>query len=310
MSNQLTIFLLLMFSQALVPAAHAAPDAASCLTCHGAMQGSMEKEKGVIVNLNIDQDRFSKSVHSFLNCVECHMGFTSQPHQAPAARVDAAVQNLANALSAKSKIDAVAQAACAQVQCHGDVYKAYKASVHGQNVIVKKSSDGPVCTSCHGSPHYIQPRTGKDSRVNHFNVVETCGSCHEEKHLTEKYKFSPLVMERYKESFHGRKLKLGHSGAPACSDCHGAHDIRKAADPASPVSGANKLKTCGKCHPGATTKFVAAITHKPLHPVAHYAELGLIILTVGTFLFIIIHVLLDVYADIRDRLFRKGGNHE
>lgn len=308
MSNRLTVFLLLMFSVALIPAAHAAPDAASCLTCHGAMQGSVEKEKGVIVNLNVDQDRFSKSIHGSFDCVACHMGFTSQPHQAPAAKVDAAVQNLANTLSAKSTIDAVAQAAC--VQCHEDAYKAYKASVHGQNVIKKKSADGPVCTSCHGSPHYIQPRTSKDSRVNHFNVVETCGSCHEEKHLTEKYKFSPLVMERYKESFHGRKLKLGQSGAPACSDCHGAHDIRKAADPTSPVFGANKPKTCGKCHPGATTKFVAAITHKPLHPIAHYAEIGLIILTVGTFIFIIIHVLLDVYADIRDRLFRKGGNHD
>src|SRR3990172_8475704 len=104
MSNRLTVFLLLMFSLALIPAAHAAPDAASCLTCQGAMQGSVEKEKGVLVNLNIDQDKFSKSIHGAFDCVACHMSFTSQPHQAPAAKVAAAVQNLANALSAKSKI--------------------------------------------------------------------------------------------------------------------------------------------------------------------------------------------------------------
>jgi hypothetical protein len=128
--------------------------------------------------------------------------------------------------------------------------------------------------------------------------------------MAEKYGFSPLVVERYKESFHGRKLKVGHTGAPSCADCHGAHDIKSAKDPSSPVVGANKIKTCSKCHPGATEKFVAAVTHKPLHPIAHFAEIALIILTVGTFIFIIIHVLLDIYADIRDRLFRKGGNHE
>lgn len=308
MRNWLRTVLLLLCSFVLIPAAHAAPDAASCLTCHAAMQGNVEKEKGVVVSLNIDQEKFSKSVHGSFNCVDCHMAFTAQPHKGPSASVDKGIMDLANAISPKSKIDPVAQAACKQ--CHEDTYKAYKTSVHGQNVISKKSSDGPVCTSCHGSPHYIQSKSSKESQVNHFNIVHTCGSCHEEKHLTEKYKFSPLVMERYKESFHGRKLKVGHAGAPACSDCHGAHDIKKSSDASSPVVGANKITTCAKCHKGATAKFVAAITHQAPHPIAHFTEIGLIILTVGTFFFIIIHVLLDIYADIRERLFRKGGGHE
>jgi DnaJ-class molecular chaperone len=177
-------------------------------------------------------------------------------------------------------------------------------------VIIKKSSDGPVCTSCHGSPHYIQPKTSKESAVNHFNVVQTCGACHEEKMMSEKYGFSTHVMERYKESFHGRKLKVGHSGAPSCASCHGSHDIKSAKDPSSPVAGANKIKTCSKCHPGATDKFVAAITHKAMHPIAHFTELALIVLTMSVFAFICIHVLLDIFADIRERLFRKGGKHE
>ena len=125
---------------------------------------------------------------------------------------DSAVQALAAEISPKNNKDSIAQAAC--VTCHPDIYAAYKASVHGQNVIIKKSSDGPVCTSCHGSPHYIQPKTSKESAVNHFNVVQTCGVCHEEKIMSEKYGLSARVMERYKESFHGRKLKLGHSWCP------------------------------------------------------------------------------------------------
>jgi hypothetical protein len=92
--------------------------------------------------------------------------------------------------------------------------------------------------------------------------------------------------------------------------CHGSHDIKSDKDPSSPVVGENKIKTCSKCHPGATAKFVAAITHKPLHPIAHFSEIALIILMVSTFIFIIVHVLLDIYADVRDRLFRKGGSNE
>jgi len=298
MRNWLNSVLLLLFTLVLVPAAGAAPDAATCLGCHGSMEGAV----------NVNQEKYAKSVHGSFDCVQCHMTLKGAQHQGLSGKADKATQELAAAISSKSKTDPLAQAACAQ--CHPDVYEAYKGSVHGKNVIMKKSADGPVCTSCHGTPHYIQPKAAKDSAVNHFNVVRTCGTCHEEKHMAEKYGFSPLVMERYLESFHGRKLKVGHAGAPSCVSCHGSHGIISAKDPASPVAGANKMKTCGKCHAGATEKFVAAITHKPLHPIAHFAELALIVLTMGTFAFICIHVLLDIFADIRERLFRKGGKHE
>ncbi|HTF99396.1 MAG TPA: hypothetical protein VK654_02270 [Nitrospirota bacterium] len=289
---------LLLLAFAAITQAHAATDAATCLGCHGAMEGAV----------NVNQEKYTKSVHGSFDCVMCHMTLKGDQHKGLAGKPDKVTKDLAALLAAKSKIDPVAQAAC--TQCHPDVYEAYKASVHGQNVLVKKSTDGPVCTSCHGSPHYIQPKTSTESAVNHFNIVKTCGTCHEEKIMSEKYKFSENVMERYKESFHGRKLKVGHPGAPACSDCHGAHDIKDVKDPSSPVSPANKVKTCGKCHKGATPQFVAAITHQPLHPVAHFIEISLVILTVSTFIFIIIHVMLEIITDIRERVSRKGGKHE
>lgn len=300
MGNWLSALLLLLFTLGLVPAVGAATDAAMCLACHGSMEGA----------INVDQEKYSKSVHGGMNdCLMCHLTLKGPQHQGlSGGKPDSAVQALAAAIAAKSGEDSIAQAAC--VTCHPGIYAVYKASVHGQNVIIKKSSDGPVCTSCHGSPHYIQPKTSKESAVNHFNVVQACGACHEEKVMSEKYGFSTHVMERYKESFHGRKLKVGHSGAPSCASCHGSHDIRSARDAASPVAGENKRKTCAKCHEGATDKFVAAITHKPMHPIAHFTELALIILTMSVFAFICIHVLLDIIADIRDRLFRKGGKHE
>jgi hypothetical protein len=291
--------MLLLFTFLMISPAHAAADAATCLGCHGSMEG----------DLNVDQEKYSKSVHGSFDCVTCHMALKGDQHQGlGGAAPDKAVKDIAARLTSVSKVDPIAQAAC--VGCHPDIYAKYEDSIHGKNVMVKRSEDGPVCTSCHGIPHYIEARPSMASKVYLFNVVLTCGKCHEEKKMSEKYGLSPLVMERYLESFHGRKLKLGHPGAPSCASCHGAHDIKDVKDPSSPVGTVeNKMKTCGKCHKGATAKFVAAITHQPLHPVAHFAEIGLIILTLGTFVFIIVHVLLDIYADIRDRLFRKGGPH-
>jgi hypothetical protein len=262
-------------------------------------------------SVNVNQERFAKSVHGSFDCVTSHTGLKGAQHQGLSGGApDKAVKDFAAAIAPKGLKDPLAAAAC--VQCHPDKVEEYTGSIHGQNVIVKKSSDGPVCTSCHGTPHYIEKRPSMASKVYLFNIIETCGKCHEEKHIIEKYHFSPLVMERYKESFHGRKLKLGHTGAPSCANCHGAHNIVSVKDPKSPVGSVEaKKKTCGNaaCHPGATDKFVAAITHQPLHPIAHWTEISLIILTVSVFGFIIIHVLLDIFADIRDRLFRKGGGH-
>ena len=281
-----------------VPSAGAATDAATCLSCHGS------------AGMNtVDEKKYAASVHGSFDCVMCHMTPQGDQHKGLSGSTpDKAVSDLAAELTSRSKKDPIAQAAC--VGCHPAEYEAYKTSIHGQNVMVKKAGDGPVCTDCHGSPHSIMARPSKESKVYLFNIVTTCGACHEEKHLAEKYGFSPLVMERYLESFHGRKLKLGHTGAPSCASCHGSHDILDVKDPKSPVGSVEaKKKTCGKCHPGATDKFVAAITHQPLHPIAHWSEIGLIVLTVSTFIFIIIHVLLDIFADIRNRLFRKGGDH-
>lgn len=298
MKNGLNAVLLFLFFAVLAPAAHAAVDAATCLGCHESMEGPV----------NVNQEKYSKSVHGSFDCVMCHMELKGGQHDGMSGKADKATAALAASIASRSKTDPVAQAACAQ--CHEDSYQAYKASVHGKNVIAKKSSDGPVCTSCHGSAHYIQPKSGRDSAVNHFNVVQSCGKCHEQKVMSEKYGFTEKVMERYKESFHGRKLKVGHSGAPSCVSCHGSHQVVSAKDPASPVAGENKKQTCAKCHSGATDKFVAAITHQPMHPIAHFTELALIVLTLSVFVFICVHVLLDIYADVRDRLFRKGGKHE
>jgi len=46
-----------------------------------------------------------------------------------------------------------------------------------------------------------------------------------------------------------------------CASCHGAHEILPSSDPDSPINGANLVKTCGKCHPGADAKFASFPVH-------------------------------------------------
>lgn len=300
-------FLLLCFANA------AGADTFSCLACHSTMKGKIKKEKGFI-DVNVDSEKYAQSVHGGIDCITCHKQFSANPHQPQTnSDIPADISALAISISHKAKADPVAIAACAE--CHGDVYNSWKESIHGINIIDKKQSDGAGCTDCHGSPHYISPNTSPSSSVNKRNVVKVCGECHEKEEIAEKYNLGTHILERYYESFHGKKYVLGHQKAPTCINCHGYHDIKKWDDPKSSVAWDNRIETCGKCHEGATKKFVTAITHKPVgkdNPVVYYFEKGLILLLLGTFLFIVSHVILETYSEIRDRFFRtkKEEHHE
>jgi hypothetical protein len=210
------------------------------------------------------------------------------------------------ALSMKGKADPSALGACNK--CHPKEYADYKISVHGQALLEKDSADAPLCLDCHGNPHYLVPKEDARSAVNHANVLATCGKCHDNEELAKKYGFSSHVVEKYKESFHGKKYILGHKGVPVCNDCHRGHLITSVNDPGSPVSGQGKIQTCGKCHKGAGAKFAAAPAHKYIgkeNPIPYYAEKGLIVLLLGTFGFVFAHVALDTWAEIRDRILGR-----
>jgi hypothetical protein len=277
-----------------------------CLACHSTMKGMVKTDK-TLVNVNVESERYAQSVHGGMDCIACHQKFTANPHQQPDdGDVSEDVASLAKDLSRKAKVDSVAMAAC--VECHDDIYESWRQSIHGMNIIDKGQTDGPVCTDCHGSPHYITPATEASSSVSRVNIVKTCGECHEKEDIAKKYNLGTHILEGYYESFHGKKYSLGHRDVPTCVDCHRSHDIKKWDDPASPVAWDNRTKTCGKCHHGATKKFVTSVTHKPIgkdNPVPYYFEKGLIVLLLGTFLFIVSHVVLEIYSEIRDRFFRQ-----
>jgi nitrate/TMAO reductase-like tetraheme cytochrome c subunit len=311
MTNKRFLFIvlpLIFLALLLLPNQGSCQESANCLACHSAMKGRIKTASGALVELNIDAEKFKVSKHGSLSCTDCHLKFSDNPHITPGNAVPQSVISLSSKISSKFKVDPVAGAACST--CHEDTYKMVLGSVHGKNIIEKNQVDGALCLDCHGSPHYITSAKDEGSPIGRRHQPETCGKCHEDEKIIEKYKLEENVMDSFRESFHGRKLHLGHSKAPVCTSCHSYHDIRTKNDPSSPVFGKNKLVTCGKCHKGANEKFVPAITHKRPGPIPHYGEKLLIVLTIGVFAFIILHVLLEAFSDIRDAIFRKKEEEE
>jgi hypothetical protein len=301
----LSIFLSFLLPVLLLPQTAFPQETADCLACHSAMKGRLRTTGGTLIELNVNTEKFQDSVHGTLSCTDCHIRFSDNPHSSPSGPVPPAILSISSKISSKFHVDPVAAAAC--TKCHTEIYQKVLESTHGKNIVEKHQSDGAFCLDCHGSPHYIVPAKDPTSMISRVRQVQTCGKCHGDKKIIGKYNLEENVMESYEESFHGRKHALGDSRAPICSSCHGAHGIVSDTDPASPVYGKNKLKTCGKCHSGANAKFIPAITHRPPGPIPYYAEKALIVLLLSVFTFIVLHVLLEAFSDIRDAIFRRGG---
>jgi predicted CXXCH cytochrome family protein len=146
--------------------------------------------------------------------------------------------------------------------CHSGVSATYARSVHGRALIEDRSADVPTCTDCHRS-HDI---AGPHAPGWRLKSPELCGGCHANAAMMKKYKLSTAVTSTYLADFHGVTASLQKKGgvpeggrvAALCIDCHGVHDITTTRGNGSRVMKANLVRTCQKCHPGATTSFSAA----------------------------------------------------
>jgi formate dehydrogenase gamma subunit len=112
---------------------------------------------------------------------------------------------------------------------------AYETSVHGA-ALHRGNQAAATCIDCHGS-HEIQQGFEPASRINKRQIPHTCGSCHD------------AIAREYAGSVHGVAVAKGSRDAPACTDCHGEHNILLHTDPNAPVAPANvSAKVCSPCH--------------------------------------------------------------
>ncbi len=164
--------------------------------------------------------------------------------------------------------------------CHKGIYKEYANSIHNiSNIETAKKM--PNCEDCH-SAHRIT-EIQRDKFLT--EVTHQCGSCHED------------LSETYLDTIHGKAYTLGYLKAAKCSDCHGAHDIRKVDDIDSHVGYNNVVKTCQKCHPDSNRRFTGYLTHATHHdkhkyPVLYFTFWTMTSLLIVVFSFFGLHILL------------------
>jgi cytochrome b subunit of formate dehydrogenase len=246
-------------------------DNATCIGCHGNEGFAIPGADGNMRALEVRGDRFEKSVHGKLPCVMCHQDITEIPHQ-PVVR---------------AKVD------CGT--CHAAQKKEYLSSVHGDEAVWKNNPKAATCASCHTAHYVASPKTD----AARLAIVSNCGSCHKEN------------LKSYLDTYHGQVTALGYAYTAKCFDCHGNHGIQRVHDPSSTVHPDNRLKTCQKCHAGATAGFVTFQPHANTHDFSRYPYMWItakfmMVLIIGVFVFFWTHCALWFYREYRDR---KEGKH-
>jgi cytochrome b subunit of formate dehydrogenase len=190
-------------------------------------------------------------------------------------------------------------------ECHAGVVEVYARSIHGK-LSATHNSDAPVCTDCH-TAHAIS-RVGESRFLS--DIISECGDCHDAP--VSKGGRLGSFYHTYLLSYHGKVTKLGGQRAARCSDCHGSHDILPLDDPASRVSQANLVATCGQgdCHPKANARFVQFDPHanhrdRKNYPVLHGVWLYFMILITTVFTFFGLHTLMWFARSVADKYRRN-----
>lgn len=178
------------------------------------------------------------SVHRDLTCQQCHPDYryNDKPAYTKLWNVNAGIQCGVCHQTLTTEKDRV-------------VVDQYNNSVHAQQIL-QGNYDAATCGSCHGGHFIYSLDTSAAQSAMHASAYRVCARC---KQHGNDY-------STYNDYYHGRAYKKGAPDAPACWDCHQAHDILPKADPKSSVYPANLGTTCGQpgCHKGSTQQFGAA----------------------------------------------------
>lgn len=213
------------------------PGDRNCWDCHDGASFTRELlPQGGADSLRLTESLFRASVHSQagLSCVDCHVEIKAIPHP-----------------------DSMGAVRCDG--CHAAEAAEYAGSIHGA-AREGGNRDAPGCADCHGT-HGILSSSDRGSPSHKLNAAMACARCHADPDVVARNHIpaqDPLAA--YRGSVHGRALLVdGNVKAPGCADCHGAHDVRPAADPASRVSKMHVPSTCGRCHGEIAAVFQASV---------------------------------------------------
>ncbi len=188
-----------------------------CLACHGSPNLVKTAPEGLI---SYQVTGLDTSAHRDLTCMRCHTDFG---HGGLVAPTNVWFVN--------------AGLSCADVDCHENKAPVaeWGTSIHG-TAIASGDLTSATCGSCHGSHDIQLVDTAEKENALHLSSEAMCASCHRDR------------WDNYDDGYHGRAYKAGALDAPACWDCHAAHDVRPASDPESLIYSARLAETCASCH--------------------------------------------------------------
>ncbi|MGD0025837.1 MAG: hypothetical protein ABSC37_14660 [Xanthobacteraceae bacterium] len=263
----------------------------SCINCHDALwnaaKAANKTQENARLGVVVEQiDHYLQSIHARSNredpsrpnaaCYDCHSPHYVYPKGSPertAWRLD--IPNVCG-------------------KCHAKEREQYGTSVHGVAVLEAKNPAAAICSDCHTTHDVVDPR----SDVAELSITRNCGNCHAEN------------LKTYMGTYHGKVNTLGYAYTAKCFDCHGNHDIRKVNDPQSSVFPANRVKTCQKCHTGATVGFASFEPHGTSHDFARYpiiwiASKFVLFMVAATLVFFWSHTALWFYREYKERTQRE-----
>jgi predicted CXXCH cytochrome family protein len=110
--------------------------------------------------------------------------------------------------------------------------------------VEKSVHAGIACVDCHPAAREVPhpERTFASTRMFTVAASEQCRQCH-----FSEYQDSL-------DSVHAGAVARGDVTAPVCVDCHGSHDIQKAAAPRTRVA-----EMCGRCHTGPAATYARSV---------------------------------------------------
>lgn len=219
-----------------------------------------------------------QSAHKGLACAECHSDISESPHtetpqpvrctschrklhETVSENAHAALgggRPSANCIACHGshqirKTAADANGICAS--CHGGQATQMAVGIHAAGR-VETTRNLPTCVTCH-TAHAVKSRRDPLSPIHRSQIHETCARCHADPKIIAQERIArPRVVALFEQSIHGQAiLQKGNLAAATCTDCHGAHEIRRGVDPASAIFKGHVAATCSRCHGNEAAQF-------------------------------------------------------
>jgi hypothetical protein len=199
------------------------PDNAICLGCHQNAAQTMQLPNGEFLPISVDPTAFENSVHAGIACVDCHPTINTYPH--PEITGD---DRRALTLQYKDTCRT----------CHPEIDQQQSDSIH-RAALEGGNRDAAVCSDCHNPHTQAAVELDKMTAAARVHIAQTCARCHS------------AIYDDYAASVHGAAVLLNNNpDVPACTDCHGVHQI---GNPTSARFRLSSIKVCANCHTNKDT---------------------------------------------------------